>query len=383
MDLVYNADPRFTKYIVESGAMNDKFVVVDVGVYGGENPRWHFLGDQLVLHGFDAIKEVSEELNEKEKLFPNKRYHWMAIADYDGEKEFYFTPSNTTQSSFGRPDSNRHADGTLSFEARMVPVRSLDSLLASGTIPAPTFLKVDVEGYEKFVFLGAKECLSRDLLGIEFETSFNVGPEYPNSHLGTLQELLIPRGFVLFDLNFDRVPRASFRNALRSSGLTPANYGRPATVNALFCRDLILDAGGELFGVPARMPSLDEIIKIMIIYELYGLNDIAFDTATRFSSELGQRLDIERAKRLLLGEDYAALVARAFEAERTVHDLQAENAKLSNQNVKLSNQNAKLSNQNSALEARAFEAERTVQGMLASTSWRIASPLRAIRKLLP
>jgi hypothetical protein len=194
---------------------------------------------------------------------------------------------------------------------------------------------------------------------------------------------LIPRGFVLFDLNFDRVPRASFRNALRASGLTPASYGRPATVNALFCRDLILDAGGELFGVPARMPSLDEIIKLMIIYELYGLNDIAFDTAMRFSSELGQRLDIERAKRLLLGEDYAALVARAFEAERTAQDLQAENAKLSNQNAKLSNQNAKLSNQNAALEARACEAERTVQGVLASTSWRIASPLRAIRKLLP
>jgi FkbM family methyltransferase len=386
MDLVYNADPRFTKYIVDSGAMNEPFVVVDVGVYGGENPRWHFLGDQLVLHGFDAIKEVSAELNEKEKLSSNKRYHWMAIADYDGEKEFYFTPSNPTNSSFGRPADSRFADGRLSFEARMVPVRSLDSLLASGTIPAPNFLKVDVEGYEKFVFLGAKECLSRDLLGIEFETSFNVGSEYPNSHLGTLQDILIPRGFRLFDLNFDRIPRASFRNARQSSGLPPANYGRPATVNALFCRDLISEADDGLFGEAPRLPSPDEIIKIMIIYELHGLNDIAFDTATRFTSELRVRLDIERAKRLLLGADpvkgaepvsvepslqvenaklfnqNAALVARAFEAERTVQDMLAQNA---------------------ALEARAFEAERTVQDMLASRSWRITSPLRAIRKLLP
>lgn len=365
MDLVYNADPRFTKYVVENGAMNKPFVVVDVGVYGGENPRWHFLGDQLVLHGFDAIKEVSEELNEKEKLFPNKRYHWMAIADYDGEKEFYFTPSNPTSSSFGRPASSRHADGTLSFEARMVPVRSLDSLLASGTIPAPNFLKVDVEGYEKFVFLGAKECLSRDLLGIEFETSFNVGPDYPNSHLGTLQETLIPRGFLLFDLNFNRVPRASFRNIRQSSGLVPAQYGRPATVNVLFCRDLISEADDGLFGAPPRIPSLDEIIKIMIIYELHGLNDIAFDTATRFTSELRQRLDVERAKRLLLDE----VPAKCTAPVSVESSPQAENAKLSNQNA--------------TLEARAFEAERTVQEMLASTSWRITSPLRAIRKLLP
>jgi Methyltransferase FkbM domain len=198
---------------------------------------------------------------------------------------------------------------------------------ASGTIPAPDFLKVDVEGYEKFVFLGAKECLSRNLLGIEFETNFNVGPEYPNSHLGTLQEILIPRGFVLFDLNFDRVPRASFRNARQSSGLTPHELGSARNGERPILPRSHLDAAGEL-------------------------------------------------KCLLLGEDYAALVARAFEAERAVQDMQAENAKLSNQNTKLSNQNA-------ALEARAFEAERTGQGMLASTSWRIASPLRAIRKLLP
>jgi hypothetical protein len=117
--------------------------------------------------------------------------------------------------------------------------------------------------------------------------------------------------------------------------------------------------------VPPRIPSLDEIIKIMIIYELHGLNDIAFDTATRFSSELRQRLDIEHAKRLLLGEDPVKCTAPAS----VESFLQAENAKLSNQNA--------------ALEARAFEAERTVQDLLASTSWRISSPLRAIRKLLP
>jgi FkbM family methyltransferase len=350
MDLVYNADPRFTKYVVDCGAMNTPFVVVDVGVYGGENPRWNFLGDQLVLHGFDAIKEVSEELNEKEKLLPNKRYHWMAILDYDGEREFYFTPSNPTNSSFGRPASSRYVEGTASFEPRTVPVRSLDSLLACGTIPAPNFLKVDVEGYEKFVFLGAEECLSRDLLGIEFETSFNVGPEYRHSHLGSLQEILIPRGFLLFDLNFDRVPRASFRNARQSGGLPPAEYGRPATLNVLFCRDLISEADNGVFGIPPRIPFIDQIIKTMIIYELHGLNDIAFDTATRFNSELRERLDVERAKRLLLESAQPAA-------------------------------NAVLCNQNATLEARVFELERTVQEMLASTSWRITSPLRSIGKL--
>jgi hypothetical protein len=51
MDLVYNADPRFTKYIVESGAMKGKFVVVDVGVYGGPFPFKAIPTSSVALQG--------------------------------------------------------------------------------------------------------------------------------------------------------------------------------------------------------------------------------------------------------------------------------------------------------------------------------------------
>ena len=58
MELFFNRNPQLTKWLVGSGALHEPFVVVDVGVQGGENPRWHFLGDHLVFHGFDAISEV-------------------------------------------------------------------------------------------------------------------------------------------------------------------------------------------------------------------------------------------------------------------------------------------------------------------------------------
>jgi hypothetical protein len=90
------------------------------------------------------------------------------------------------------------------------------------------------------------------------------------------------------------LPRTSMR-ACANPNLTSA--ARSAGAHAR-TRRISLFRGD--FGVPPRIPSLDEIIKIMIIYELHGLNDIAFDTATRFSSELRLWLDIERAKRLLL-----------------------------------------------------------------------------------
>ena len=41
--------------------------------------------------------------------------------------------------------------------------------------------------------------------------------------------------------------------------------------------------------------SLDPLIKLMVAYELRGLNDIAVDTLDRFADRLKERLDTEHA----------------------------------------------------------------------------------------
>jgi len=139
MDIFFNANPEFTKWIASSGALREPFVVLDVGVLGGENPRWHFLGDHLVVHGFDAIKEVIDNLSTKNGKATNKMYHWFAIGNEDGEREFFFKPSNPTNSSFYKvPDPE--------LQSRVVPVRKLDTLLREGVIPKADFLKVDASG---------------------------------------------------------------------------------------------------------------------------------------------------------------------------------------------------------------------------------------------
>jgi hypothetical protein len=45
--------------------------------------------------------------------------------------------------------------------------------------------------------------------------------------------------------------------------------------------------------------SLDQFIKLMVAFELHGLNDIAVDTLDRFADRLKERLDTEHAIRLL------------------------------------------------------------------------------------
>jgi hypothetical protein len=108
----------------------------------------------------------------------------------------------------------------------------------------------------------------------------------------------------VFDVAFNRIPRASFQRALVDKGMKPISedylVGRPATVDVLFCRDLIdeIDQPGN-YQTPCRSFRLDQLIKVIIIYELHGLNDVALDTIKRFARCLGERLDVHRAVQLL------------------------------------------------------------------------------------
>jgi len=238
MELPRNNFPRITEAIMLRDLLKGKFVVVDVGVYGGEHPRWHVFGERLVVYGFDARSEAIEPLLKQPMGAGRRRYFNCAIGDEDGTREFQVV-ENVASSSF-------YESGGQS-EARLVPIRRLDSLVADRTIESPDFIKVDVEGFEKYVFLGAGKALDDSVLAVEFETNFNDSPEYPAGHFATIHEILRPRGFYLADMVFDRY------------------RGVPSTFDVLFCR---------------KPRTANEVIKLAIIHDLYGHEDAALDTAS-------------------------------------------------------------------------------------------------------
>jgi FkbM family methyltransferase len=366
MDLFFNTNPRFTKWLVGSGALHEPFVVVDVGVLGGENPRWHFLGDHLVVHGFDAIKEVIDDLAQKNAKSRTKTFHWFAIGNEDGERKFFFKPSNPTNSSFYEvPDPE--------LQARTVPVRRLDTLLVEGVIPKADFLKVDVEGHERDVFWGARDLLAAGVLGVESETSFGTSVIYPETHLGLIQGVLLKHGLVVVDLNFNRVRRAAYQEARRRRSL-PAlpleGAGKPATFNVLFCRDLAAERNGSLYYEKLPLPpGIDQILKVMAIYELHGLNDIAVDTAVMFANELGQRLDVERAIDLLCAQGDLPRAQDAASPSGGMPGSIERQIDLSREHVL-------------ALESERAALKDQINRLHASTSWRITAPLRTIKTAL-
>ena len=345
-DLFFNGRTEFTKWVVADGLLREPFVVVDVGVQGGVSPRWSVLRDYLLFHGFDPIAEVIDDLKQRNAGRTNRHFHAMAIGDEDGEREFYVNLADPTSSSILHRRGDNRFDDNVAEQARAVPIRRLDSLLAAGIIPTCDFLKVDVEGFEKPVFAGARKLLEAGVLGVETETNFGVSSLYPKSHIAAVLEVVTDYHLLLFDIGFDRRPRASFRRRLARGNFEieadDSVWGRPATFNALFCRDLIEEADhADHYPTPCRPAGVDQMIKTMIICELYGLNDVALDMAERFAALLGPRFDVDQA---------VSLLADPFCRDATVV-------------LKL---------------RRLTERVRALEG---SRSWRMTAPLRAVRRL--
>jgi FkbM family methyltransferase len=359
MDLYFNRTASFTKWVVKSRLLREPLVVIDVGVLGGENMRWHLLGEYLVVHGFDAIEEEIEKLRHQNKGNSNRHYHLIAAGNEDGERDFHFNTANPTSSSIYAQgeDRSHHFGDRRTDTVRRVPVRRLDTLVSTGTIPQADFLKVDVEGFEKDVFDGARGLLNAGMLGVETETNFSASPTYPNGHFATLHQIMLKHHLVVFDLAFNRVPRESYQQALARKGVPmvadQSSIGRISTVNALFLRDLIDEADRpHHYLTPPPPVTIDKLLKTMIIYELHGLNDMALDSAERFRGRLGERLDVDRAIELLA-------------------DRSCRGGSLSD---------GYLPSDVDALKQRVRELE-------GSSSWRITAPLRRFRaaatKLFP
>ena len=159
------------------------------------------------------------------------------------------------------------------------------------------------------------------MLGVEAESNFGISPTYPKGHLARCTRCCCSTGCSC-SISGSSIPRASFQRALVRNGRKAIagedSVGKPAKLDVLFCRDPIAEADHpENYQMPCRALSLEQLIKLIIVYELHGLNDIAVDTVERFANRLKARLDTEHAMRLLADPPLPAGSAAAVHAECT------------------------------------------------------------------
>jgi FkbM family methyltransferase len=314
MDLYHHTNPSFTKWIVDNRLLEETFTVIDAGCQGGPHPRWKVLGEFVDFHGFDPIDEVIDSLNDEFHSLSNYHFYPMALGNEDGQREFYIK-SDTFSSSFFAP-----AKGALLADleqngvqpsARAVAIRKLDTLSSSSCIPLADYIKLDCEGFESEILLGANDYLAASApLCVTTETNLNTSPTHLHTHFSTLNDLLILHGLHVFDLSYVRGPHPHYMAVLSSTKHAAHHLhtlrvvGRPTTFDFVFCRDFVAERDRPQSYInkplPYNLPSVDKLIKAMINFELHGLMDCAFEIGVQFREHLEQRLDVSRALDLLL-----------------------------------------------------------------------------------
>ncbi len=293
MNLFVNPVSRFTRWVIANQLLKTDFSLVDVGVQGGIAPRWEFMGDRLVVYGFDPLNEAVEPLAARRRS--NEHYFVMALGNEDGERVLN-VPEITHASSFLRraEDGLANPDGlTANMHTRVVSIHRLDSLMKDGTVPRADFIKLDCEGFEPEILDGALEFLQQSQpVGIECETSFHVSDDYPESHFVAVYHRLAPLGFRLCDLAFSRTPYRRFlerARALKRRIVHQTLVARPDVFNVLFYREL---AGST--------PSTDEILKQAMMFEAYGMRDSAYELVMAFAHLFPAAVGIESGADLLV-----------------------------------------------------------------------------------
>jgi FkbM family methyltransferase len=305
MELHCNSAAPLTRWLVRKGLPPTPFVLVDVGVQGGVNPRWEPLADRIEVYGFDPLEEAIAPL----KALGNPHHHYfaMALGNEDGERTLHVQVNRYASSLYAQAESRYQVDEKVwqKDAARRISIRKLDSLFAEGALPPADFIKLDCEGFEPDVLRGASRYLdASDLIGADLETNFNVSPTLPDTHFWASYEPLLGKRLLLFDVAFNRVPRARYAGevAKRRSAVEAPGRFRPATWNVLLARDLIQDC--ESPSSYPRMPNVlvdaDAVLKSIIVLELYGLIDWAYDYLRSFSDLLRPHLDVELARQVLV-----------------------------------------------------------------------------------
>ncbi|MBL8839661.1 MAG: FkbM family methyltransferase [Alphaproteobacteria bacterium] len=138
------------------------------------------------IHAFEPSSSAFPHLVETiaANAIANARPYRLALSDRDGSARFFDNPISAAA-------SHLCADGTLGNTTETVAVTTLDALAAAKGIGPVDFIKIDVEGFEPEVLLGAQETIRRDKPGVFLEFNSFTLIAYGNRNPRTFLEWLI------------------------------------------------------------------------------------------------------------------------------------------------------------------------------------------------
>lgn len=278
-------------------------MLIDVGASGGIDGFWgECFGASLKAVGFDPLIAEVDRLN-KARGYGGIRYEAALVGcpEYDA----LFPPSlrqNTIaskdNSSFQGTSAVRAAEAmqmnytkevfNAGAEVRLTDrLVSLDDYVQQSGIGSVDFVKIDTDGHDIEVILGAEKMLrQREVLGLSVESQMH-GASHPYSNtFANIDRLLREWGFTLFDLDLWRYSRRSLPDKFYYQIPAQTVTGQVQWGEAVYFRDLARQDYERMHGYAAP---LAKKIKLACLFEIYGLPDCAAQILAQLLEQTGDR----------------------------------------------------------------------------------------------
>ncbi len=397
------SQPALARLLYETDvARREPVMLFDVGCSGGVEPHWFHFGSALHAVGFDPLIAEVDRLNAEAGLASKIRYEaaFVGCNNYDD----LFPKSlrddrvaSRTNESFARTSAAAHAQlksidyikENFNRGAEVVLSKTylqLDDYVARHRIDRVDLLKVDTDGHDIEVLLGARNLL-KGCLAVCVEAQFHGAVHAYANTFSNIDLLLRELGFTLIDLEPLRYTRAALPGEFAHDLAAQTVGGSIQWAEAIYVRDL---ADPDYERKHAFAVSREDVFKLAAFFDIFGLQDCAAELfltrrdlisgpADRSVDEL---LDLITPDTLGPGRTYASYMSQFRNDPSALFPSRLKAAAPPSDPNSNGGQAAAAAEdarqQIAAALAAAEDARQQLAGIKRSTSWRITSPLRAL-----
>jgi len=137
--------------------------ILDIGANRGMFSKCaNYIFPNAVIYAFEPLKDCYEELFKLRSIISQFECYNVALGKKSGVTFIHRSSYDYSSSLLEMDNLHKQAFSyTASERLEEVQVQTLDAILAGKHIERPLLMKIDVQGYEKFVLEGASETLKQ------------------------------------------------------------------------------------------------------------------------------------------------------------------------------------------------------------------------------
>jgi hypothetical protein len=287
---------------------------IDVGCSSGRPYQWERLGSALHYVGIDPLKnEVARLGNLKE---PNSKYI-SGLLQIDGGSgsadaatmQFFNRTSawKEMQSGYDQVAATFNSGLEVIVDETKVSVEDLMALLPFKRLD---LLKIDIDS-DDYLAMNQffKSGFGAELLLLDIESQFHGNPDDKGNSLWNIGKLANQNNLHLYDLEVNRYSRSALPSKFIYRFPAQTQNGQALWGDALFIKDSINEG-----------LSVDDLVKLIAIYEVYGLYDCALEVIDNKQTELSSLIPVS-ALRMSLIENHNKREQKTHIQHQMVHKL--------------------------------------------------------------